>query len=66
MADGSTVSLGIPGATERAKSGDRYSSTPLRRAASPTEAASTVLAVASPLFSFVTGQTIEVDGGLHM
>lgn len=66
MSDGSKVPLGIPGATEKSKTGNRYASVPLQRAATPTEAASTVLAVASPLFSFVTGQTIEVDGGLFM
>jgi hypothetical protein len=66
IADGSKVTLGIPGATEKAKSGTRYANIPLRRAAKPNEAASAVLAVASPLFSYVTGQTIEVDGGLYM
>ncbi|KAH8702973.1 hypothetical protein GQ44DRAFT_743806 [Phaeosphaeriaceae sp. PMI808] len=66
MSDGSKVTLGIPGATEKTKSGNRYTNIPLRRAATPTEAASAVLAAASPLFSYVTGQTIEVDGGLYM
>lgn len=60
MADGSKINLGIPGATEKSKAGNRYTSVPLQKAASPTEAASSILAVASPLFAFVTGQTIEV------
>ena len=66
MADGSKITLGIPGVTEKEKAGNRYINVPLQRAASPKEAASSILAVASPLFDFVTGQTIEVDGGLYM
>ncbi|KAK9422974.1 hypothetical protein SUNI508_04641 [Seiridium unicorne] len=36
---------------------------PLRRIGSPTDAGRVVLAVVSPLFSYVTGQTIMVTGG---
>lgn len=63
MADGTKVALGIPGASTKSATGDRYVDVPLRRAASATEAALTVLAVVSPLMSYVTGQTIEVTGG---
>lgn len=66
MADGSKIPLGIPGATERTKAGNRYAAIPLQRAASPTEAAASVLAMVSPLLSYVSGQTLEVDGGLYM
>lgn len=66
IADGSKVPLGIPGVTEKTKAGNRYAHVPLQKAATPTEAASAVLAAASPLFSYITGQTIEVDGGLFM
>jgi len=64
LKDGTKVALGIPGATEKTASGSRYSHIPLQRAATPYEAAAAVLAVASPLMSYVTGQTIEVTGGL--
>jgi len=63
MADGTKVALGIPGANAKSERGNRYADIPLQRAASATEAASTVLAVVSPLMSYVTGQTIEVTGG---
>ncbi|KAH6871225.1 hypothetical protein B0T10DRAFT_261363 [Thelonectria olida] len=36
---------------------------PLRRIGSPTDAGQAILAVVSPLFSYVTGQTIMVAGG---
>jgi 3-oxoacyl-[acyl-carrier protein] reductase len=39
---------------------------PLRRPGTATEAASAVLAVASPLFSYVNGETIKVTGGRNM
>lgn len=63
LADGTKVALGIPGVANKTADGTRYADVPLGRAASPSEAASAVLAVASPLFSYVTGQTIEVTGG---
>lgn len=61
--DGTKVPLGIPGVAKKTADGSRYADVPLQRAAAPEEAASAVLAVASPLFSYVTGQTIEVTGG---
>ncbi|OQU95824.1 hypothetical protein CLAIMM_01991 [Cladophialophora immunda] len=63
LADGTNVALGIPGATEKSATGQRYAHIPLQRAATPHEAAGAVLAVVSPLMSYVDGQTIEVTGG---
>ena len=66
--DGQKVPLGIPKAQKEAaaKAGLAYADIPLRRAGSATEAASAILAVASPLFSYVDGQTIMVTGGRNM
>lgn len=66
--DGTKVALGIPGKQleGRKGAGDAYPDIPLRRPASPEEAARTVLAVASPLFSYVSGETIRVTGGRNM
>lgn len=65
-ASGEKVALGIPGAQISARKGSAeatYKDIPLGRPGSATEAASSVLAVVSPLFSYVNGQTIEVTGG---
>lgn len=63
--DGEKVTLGIPkGAGAQSK--DALLDIPLRRAGSATEAASSILAVASPLFGYVTGQVIMVTGGRNM
>ncbi|OCL13101.1 3-oxoacyl-reductase [Glonium stellatum] len=67
--DGEKVALGIPraqGAKAKAKEGEQHVDIPLRRPGTATEAASAVLAVASPLFSYVNGQTISVTGGRNM
>lgn len=67
--DGTKVALGIPGKQLASREGDgkeAYPDIPLRRPASPEEAARAVLAVASPLFSYVTGETIRVTGGRNM
>lgn len=70
--DGTKVALGIPGKQLEgrgagvAKKEDAYPDIPLRRPASPEEAARSVLAVASPLFSYVSGETIRVTGGRNM
>merc|ERR1712098_823245 len=64
--DGQRISLGIPSAQLASKKGDdasAYKDIPLGRPGTATEAASAVLAVCSPLFSYVNGQTIEVTGG---
>jgi 3-oxoacyl-[acyl-carrier protein] reductase len=66
--DGEKVALGIPQAQKAAGPGKgaEHLDIPLRRPGSATEAASAVLAVASPLFSYVNGQTIMVTGGRNM
>lgn len=69
--DGTKVALGIPGKQLEGRkgaagAGDAYPDIPLRRPASPEEAARAVLAVASPLFSYVSGETIRVTGGRNM
>lgn len=65
---GEKISLGIPRKQRDARQAAReeYPDIPLRRPGSATEAAGSILAVASPLFSYVTGQTIMVTGGRNM
>ena len=64
--DGSKIPLGIPKAQKDAAGPNANADIPLRRAGTATEAASAILAVASPLFSYVSGQTIMVTGGRNM
>ncbi|OJD19444.1 hypothetical protein AJ78_00618 [Emergomyces pasteurianus Ep9510] len=68
--DGEKVALGIPSAQLATRVGDdeknKYPDIPLRRGATPTEAARSILAVVSPLLSYVNGQTIMVTGGRNM
>ncbi|KAL4885078.1 hypothetical protein BJY04DRAFT_181318 [Aspergillus karnatakaensis] len=66
--DGTKVALGIPGKQIGQRQGEKqtYPDIPLGRPASPEEAARSVLAVASPLFSYVNGETIRVTGGRNM
>jgi 3-oxoacyl-[acyl-carrier protein] reductase len=67
--DGTKVALGIPGQQQAARQGsgaNAYPDIPLRRPGSPKEAAAAVLAVCSPLFSYVSGQTISVTGGRNI
>ena len=59
--DGGKVALGIPKAQMEAAGSDIYADIPLRRPGAASEAASAILAVASPLFSYVNGQTIMVS-----
>ena len=72
LPDGTKVALGIPGAQQAARSNaggkkeEQYPDIPLRRPGTATDAASAILAVASPLFSYVSGQTISVTGGRGM
>lgn len=62
--DGEKIAIGVPG---RGKAGVASpSDIPLGRPGSAKEAAASILAVASPLFSYVTGQTIMVTGGRNM
>ena len=69
--DGTKVALGIPGKQLATKKGDEskaesFPDIPLRRPASPEEAARSILGVASPYFSYVNGETIRVTGGRNM
>lgn len=66
MPDGSKVTLGIPRAMKEAAGKTEYADIPLGRPGTAMEAASAILAVASPLFSYVNGQTIMVTGGRNM
>jgi len=59
--DGEKIALGVPKAQSKAGAG--FPMVPLRRAATPREAAMSVLAMASPLCSYVSGHTLEVTGG---
>ncbi|EXJ82955.1 3-oxoacyl-[acyl-carrier protein] reductase [Capronia epimyces CBS 606.96] len=65
-ADGQRVALGIPGKqtpASQASTENPYKDIPLGRPGTATEAAAAVLAISSPLFSYVNGQTIEITGG---
>ncbi|KAL2171684.1 hypothetical protein VTG60DRAFT_1980 [Thermothelomyces hinnuleus] len=65
--DGQKVALGIPAKQKAAPAGAvPYADIPLRRPGTATEAASAVLAIASPLSSYISGQTISVTGGRNM
>ncbi|KAF2724598.1 short chain dehydrogenase [Polychaeton citri CBS 116435] len=66
--DGNKIALGIPSAQKASKEGGStaFKDIPLGRPGSATEAASAVLGVVSPLFSYVNGQTIMVTGGRNM
>lgn len=67
LVDGQKVALGIPGGQKAAPTGqEAHADIPLRRPGTATEAAKAVLAVASPLFAYVTGQTISVTGGRNI
>lgn len=66
--DGEKVALGIPQAQKasRESGGAAFKDIPLGRPGTATEAANAVLAVCSPLFSYVTGQLLMVTGGRNM
>ncbi|CRK18850.1 hypothetical protein BN1708_003194 [Verticillium longisporum] len=63
---GEKIALGIPTAPAAAAPGEEHADIPLRRPGTPTEAASSILALASPLLSYVSGQTLMVTGGRNM
>ncbi|KAK3687616.1 hypothetical protein B0T22DRAFT_439221 [Podospora appendiculata] len=65
--DGEKIALGIP-ERQMQTVGDpsAFLDIPLRRPGSATEAAGAILAIASPLSSYITGQTISVTGGMNM
>ncbi|KAF8245266.1 short-chain dehydrogenase/reductase-like protein SDR [Wilcoxina mikolae CBS 423.85] len=58
---GEKIALGIPKAQHKGMAG--YATVPLRRAGTAYEAALSILALASPLSSYVSGHTLEVTGG---
>lgn len=68
--DGTKVALGIPGKKDVDAGSDDaqkvYASIPLRRPGTPEEAARAIVGVASPWFSYVNGETIEVTGGRNI
>jgi len=66
LPDGSKVALGIPAKQGEARASGGHPDIPLGRPGTATEAASVILAVASPLFSYVSGQVISVTGGRNM
>lgn len=68
LADGTKIALGIPQAQKnsREQGNAAYKDIPLGRPGTATEAASAVLAVVSPLMSYVSGQTLSVTGGRNM
>jgi len=64
--DGKTVALGVPGAQRSVtttQDPESYPQIPLRRGGTPDDAAGSVLFLASPLASYVSGHTLEVTGG---
>lgn len=69
LPDGSKVAIGIPqgkGAKKDEEKSKPIPDIPLGRPGTATEAAAAVMAVASPLFSYVNGQTVMVTGGRNM
>ncbi|KAF5678605.1 3-oxoacyl-reductase [Fusarium heterosporum] len=62
--DGEKIQLGVPGRSGKSESS--FEDIPLRRPGSAEDAAKVILAVCSPLFSYVTGQVISVTGGRNM
>jgi 3-oxoacyl-[acyl-carrier protein] reductase len=63
---GQKIAIGIPDKQRQASAAVPFQDIPLRRPGTATEAASAVLAIASPLSSYITGQTISVTGGRNM
>ncbi|KAG6910613.1 hypothetical protein DXG01_009122 [Tephrocybe rancida] len=65
--DGKKVALGVPGAQrpqQPVANAEAYPLIPLRRGGTADEAAASMLFLASPLASYVSGHTLEVTGGV--
>jgi len=65
LPDGTTkiIPLGIPTGARPDDPEKRFGNVALRRAGTASEAAGSILALASPLLGFVSGITLEVAGG---
>lgn len=61
--DGKKVALGIPGRGNQSGAVNAAADIPLRRPGEAAEAGASILFLASPLASYVSGQTLEVTGG---
>lgn len=68
LPDGEKIALGIPQAQKAAREagGEAYKDIPLGRPGTAGEAAGAVLAIVSPLMSYMSGQTISITGGRNM
>ena len=60
--DGEEVPLGIPGGEAFTQMATEMV-VPLKRVGTPKEAAGSMLLLASPYATFITGQCVEVSGG---
>jgi len=61
---GEKVRIGIP--AEKAQDSRFKETVPLQRAGTVDEAAGSILMLCTPMASYITGQCIEVTGGIHM
>ncbi|KAF3082875.1 hypothetical protein TWF569_010978 [Orbilia oligospora] len=60
------VAIGIPGASSTGAGNAGLKEIPLQRGGTPLEAAGAIVALASPLMSYVTGHVLMVTGGRNM
>lgn len=64
LVDGNVVKLGIPQANAFKEMAKEF--IPLRRTGTAEEAAASIVMLASPWSSYITGQVLEVNGGSYM